>query len=955
MRISFVIRDLARRLGVGASQKIETLCRRGKLRLTPTSTLRTLEPFPRCSGNAATLRLASGVPRSIIFAQECFRGGSLGVRWNSPFHSLKNILGPLGVVVFLLTSFPVFGAELGDGVVLHWKNGDALPGSLLPSEGKQIRWDSSIFDDEMIIDCASLASIRFPREKNEAKGAFRIGTIGGDLLVADLVGSDDQTLIFESERHGRLNILRDAIYSLHRIEQPNLIFDGSRFRDWEVALGGPIQNLRYRVYTAKKEWLAGPFPDLSGLEIVQEGRLASSYFDLGISDTKQQFAMVFEGHLQIEDAAVHEFHVSADERMRLWIDGELLVEAGEDGVVSNQIALEAGSHAMRVEYLNGEGMGELRVWWTGPGFKNRSLVGTNRESGWHAGIGAHPTTQLVRSALFRDFDLQGRVEMNVELASSSNPRFVIAFGKDEYSAEEKSALRLESWGNEIAVIQNNIFETVLTPEEDQRDIRLRMVLDVPNRHVDVFGMSGRLLVSIDDVDLDAGGSGVYVRNLGEDLIVRRLSLLRSPKVLAQDKVDAFLDRVYLIDGTVLYGKLSVQGEQMSVQVETGEVKTFNLSRLGRIDRPEAILGPVQDATELSYQDGGVIRGDVVTVDRQRMAFKTIFNQQPVSCDLSGASAIRFNASPSLATSPMDFRDVLVLQEGKIRGKLSYGLPDAPLGWTPAGAVVPLKLSDVGKARVMRDQDSLPYEYPEYLDEASSMLFLNSGEAIPCRVISYDQEALELQSPIIETNKISAGVIKAIDFSPDRNLLTVDQLYRESGNVSRRNGRQRDGGQVVSKSLERALLTPRFKRNQADNHLLVAHNGDMMRGRLLGVNDQTIRFESKLKEMQIPRDLCARIVSIQSKQEEEDDKAGAELGAESGVGRVRVILQDGSIVVFRPLSSTDESIIGYSEFYGSLSIPTEYIADMLLGNETFEPYEPPFSEWVKKPPLEPSFD
>jgi len=199
------------------------------------------------------------------------------------------------------------------------------------------------------------------------------------------------------------------------------------------------------------------------------------------------------------------------------------------------------------------------------------------------------------------------------------------------------------------------------------------------------------------------------------------------------------------------------------------------------------------------------------------------------------------------------------------------------------------------------------------------------------------------------------VIKAIDFSPDRNLLTVDQLYRESGNVSRRNGRQRDGGQVVSKSLERALLTPRFKRNQADSHLLVAHNGDMMRGRLLGVNDQTIRFESKLKEMQIPRDLCARIVSIQSKQEEEDDKAGAELGAESGVGRVRVILQDGSIVVFRPLSSTDESIIGYSELYGSLSIPTEYIADMLLGNETFEPYEPPFSEWVKKPPMEPSFD
>lgn len=849
----------------------------------------------------------------------------------------------------------VLGADQNSGIVLHWKNGDALPGELLPSEGNQIRWDSSIFDDEMVIHAASLASIRFPKEKNEAEGAFRIGTVGGDLFVADLVGSDEESLIFNSKRHGRLNILRDAIYSLHRIEQPNLIFDGSRYRDWDVALGGPIQNLNYRVYQGQEEWLEGPFPDLDDLEVIQEGHLASSYFDLGISETKQHFAMVFEGHLQIEDAAMHQFHVSADDRMRLWIDGSLVLEGGGNGVVNKSLQLDRGSHAMRVEYLNGEGMGELRVWWTGPGFKNRSLVGTNRESGWHGGVGAHPTTQLVRSALFRDFEMGGRIEMNVELSSSSNPRFVIAFGKDEYHAEEKSALRLESWGNEIAVIQNNIFETVLSPEEDQRDIRLRMVLDVPNRHVDVYGMSGRLLNSIDQVNLDVGPSGVYVRNLGEDLIVRRLNLLRQPKALDQEKVNASLDRVYLTDGTVLYGQLGVAGQQIWIQTENGETQTFDLALLGRIDRPAVTLDPVQDATELAYQDGGVVRGDVVTVDRQRMAFKTVFSKQPVPCDLTGASSIRFNASPSLATSPAEYRDQLILPQGKIRGKLSYGLPDAPLGWTPAGAVEPLKLSDVGKARVIRDHEALPYEFPGYLDEVTSMVFLKNGEAIPCQVLAFDQHALEIDSPIIETNKISAKIIKAIDFSPDRNLLTIDQLYRTGTTQSRSGTKQRRTEQTLSKTLQRALLTPRFKRNQPDSHILVAHNGDMMRGRFLGISDQYVKFESKLKERNIPRDLCARIVNIQSGDNVDDGQTVLVKEDLPDTGKVRIILQDGAILIFKPNRSNHDAIIGHSTLYGKLSIPTLHIVDLLLGNEVFEPYEPPFSEWVEIPPLEPRFE
>jgi hypothetical protein len=73
------------------------------------------------------------------------------------------------------------------------------------------------------------------------------------------------------------------------------------------------------------------------------------------------------------------------------------------------------------------------------------------------------------------------------------------------------------------------------------------------------------------------------------------------------------------------------------------------------------------------------------------------------------------------------------------------------------------------------------------------------------------------------------------------------------------------------------------------------------------------------------------------------------------GSVRIILQDGSIMIFKPQSSSEERVTGYSDVYGSVSVPTRHIADVLLGNETFEPYEPPYSEWSGKPPVEPRFD
>ena len=126
-------------------------------------------------------------------------------------------------IVVLLLIAPAPGRE----TLLRWNNGDVLPGRLLPSESGQIRWSSPIFADELVVDANVLDSINFPGERVQATEAFRIGTVAGDVFIADLIGSSDDALLFSSRRHSPFQVKRDAIYSLRRIAHPNLAFDGS--------------------------------------------------------------------------------------------------------------------------------------------------------------------------------------------------------------------------------------------------------------------------------------------------------------------------------------------------------------------------------------------------------------------------------------------------------------------------------------------------------------------------------------------------------------------------------------------------------------------------------------------------------------------------------------------------------------------------------------------------------
>jgi len=167
-------------------------------------------------------------------------------------------------------------------------------------------------------------------------------------------------------------------------------------------------------------------------------------------------------------------------------------------------------------------------------------------------------------------------------------------------------------------------------------------------------------------------------------------------------------------------------------------------------------------------------------------------------------------------------------------------------------------------------------------------------------------------------------------------------------------------------LEHALTVPRFNRDTPPDHILVAENGDMKRGKLLGFNGETIQFDSKLRQFSVPVGRVARVVDISK---EAVGKQQSAVGKETinqpkafynerrkpGTAQsdVCVRLTDGSILIFEPLEIKDDALLGRSPIYGGITVPIESIQHLYLGDTTMV-FEAAFAAWVVRPAKEPVF-
>ena len=804
--------------------------------------------------------------------------------------NLKRLLVVAAALTVLWT--PIIQAQQtgtlqADTQTLRWKNGDVLPGKLLESASGVIRWASPYFLDDLVVDIGVLDSVIFPRQSAPAMEAFRVGTVSGDIWIADIVDSDEDTFLFSSERHGRFQVTREAIYTLERRVHPNLIFDGSQLTNWEL----PKQNVN----------------------------------------------------------------------------------------------------------------------------KPMLLFGGNTRPDWYADRGGHPRTDKVKAKIFHALDWPQRFEIDLELASTARPPgFVFALGKNLYEA-----LRLETWVNELVVVQGTLFEPVLTIQPDRRNFRLRLAYDGDTGVLEVFDFAGDLLLKLDEVGQTVKESGPYIYNRGQNLTVRRLRVYRQPVGSTKQQVDSSKPRVRLMNGQVVYGKLFVEKESTYVLDAGGNRHDIDIQQIDRVVQPGAAFVEMEQPVALTYPDGAVLRGKIAQVNPDSVLLQTAFANEPIECVFAGASLLRVESSGTKDNSQIEDEDRLFHPSGNLRGRVLFDMKDGSfIRWKPVGASEAVRLADIQKAHIERNNRRASKMWPFDTSLFRHVLHLKSGESIPCQISSYDEMTVGFQSPFIGAHLIDSADVKALEFSgrthanymdgaratgsrpsyivfggggghvniqirevvkegdPMENvvILDPDNLEMKEGKVII----MMDGKKVelrpdqnwaellpnhdeskdhkLDVKLERALTVPRFNRDTPPNHILVAENGDMKRGKLLGFNGETIQFDSKLRQFSVPIDRVARVVDV-SVNSDQPSAVGRSAESQQPITdsqyEVSIRLTDGSILIFEPLEVVDGELLGRSPIYGALTVPIDSIQHLYFGDTT-ESFEAAFEAWVVRPAKEPQF-
>ena len=800
---------------------------------------------------------------------------------------------------------------------LRWKSGDVLPGKLLESTPGTIRWTSPYFLDDLVVDIDVLDSVIFPEQSVPATEAFRVGTVSGDVWMADIVDSDDNTFLFSSERHGRFRVNRKAIYSLERHAHSNLIFDGSRMTDWEL----PKRNV-----------------------------------------------------------------------------------------------------------------------------KDLILVGKNARSDWYADREGHLRTDKIKAKIFHPLDLPQSFEIDLEFASSVRPPgFVFALGKNLYEA-----LRLETWVNELVVVQGTLFESVLTIQPELRSFRLRLVYDGDAEVLEVFDFAGNLLLKLDGVKLTAEEPGFYVYNRGQNLTVRRLRVYRNPTNSMKQGVDSSKPRVRMMDGQVVYGKLFVGKDGIYVLEADGTRRNIDLRQIDRVVQPGTALVEAEYPVAVTYPDGAVLQGEIAQVNPDGVVLQTAFSDEPVTCGIVGASRLRIEPSDSGTRGQIIGKDKLFYSSGVLHGRVLLNGQDGTLiRWKPLGALEEVRLASTWATRIERNNRRASKTWPYNAAQSRHVLHLRNGENIPCQISDYDGATVGFQSPFIDAQRIDSAHVKALEFSgrthakgsgkeqnrrrnttragleegpvfnlkdgklgfenPNVQKIEIITRHEEVGpgaknapkvrkvTVHRGNG---EGAEIIidgenveelepgdmlmlknlpgigdwielepsqeepksdglSVKLKRALTVPRFSRDNPPSHILVAENGDMKRGKLIGFNGQAIQFGSKLRQSSVPIRRVARVVEVSESavsgqqsavSEEAVDNQGKN---ESSVSEVGVRLTDGSILIFEPLEVKDGELLGQSSIYGAVVVPVDSVEHFYFG-DTSESLRTPFEAWVVRPAKEPVF-
>ncbi len=538
-------------------------------------------------------------------------------------------------------------------------------------------------------------------------------------------------------------------------------------------------------------------------------------------------------------------------------------------------------------------------------------------------------------------------------------------------------------------------------------------------------------------------------------------------------------RVYMLNGSFLNGKITGINEkrelvlsntrQPGVRIHLDRIASVYFHTTGRKVQLDYHL-------QISCVDGTRLRGKIRSIENGAITMQMNWSDQPFRCALDRVYDMRFLSSKTPETKA---DDMILFTSGKLHGELATADSGA-LAWRAVGGTQPVPLAADVSARIHRSA-SAGVEPPEP-PAAGDVVYLASGDVLPCRIIAIDDEKVYVKSEISDVSEIERDQIKAVGFSTEAPLrgagpgvgrwtvpakdeqaveLAGEQVvFHGRGAVSRggifpcdeiqfnvkwnasqplvmtvsmgspdtrqrvgaplllayfvgsdmlvrglqgrlqqaivqRNraresqakvriifgeqdvqvfvdgarrlsqplntsqfaarsivftvqqaGRQqaaekkdllrlgdfrvtRTGGPFralrVDEEIKELLLTvPRFQSKKPPSHLLVARNGDLLRGELVDVANQRVRFSSRLTDFVFPRERLLGIISLDPETPEDATPP------QEQPSLLRAVLTSGAAVSLAAPRFTSDQLIGQSSLLGEYSIPLAAVRALEIG-------------------------
>lgn len=560
--------------------------------------------------------------------------------------------------------------------------------------------------------------------------------------------------------------------------------------------------------------------------------------------------------------------------------------------------------------------------------------------------GGHPSTDRAGASLYGDFALPPQAAIEFELSWKDKPDFVFALGVNEAAASLERAFRFEVWFRDL-VVQREVereadVASVQVIQPGAGRLHVQVYLDQPNGSLLVFSPEGTPLANMTLVPRKPEVlGGLRLTNKKGDVRLERLRIARWNGAVPLE-VQANKSRLHRTDGSIVYGQLvafDAAAKQFTLREDQTETKLASAQvASGFLSRPDETAPRTVRAI---FFDGTKLSGELTGIEDGHISLSSPGVTEPLRLKTSELCSLivlrRDNSKP--AHSPDGRLGMLELGETRLRGWLMEGReqPESScLIWQPEQSESSSPLRPDGAGRIVYRVPAAPAKPAPQPQPAPQMqgfggafrrvlgggkpaaasrvrtLHLRSGDTIPAEIANIGEEGVDFRTPLSTATFVKHDQIKAAELVP---VVSPPKLTKAKR--------------------ERFLTLPRGQRDSPPTHLICSTNGDMLRGRVLDMDDKEIHVEVRLETKTVPRDRVALIIWLHADELSSTDPADQASPPVKdplrAATRVQVFRRDGLRLTFFPEQFSNGTLSGRSDVLGACQAEISDADQLLIGD------------------------